>query len=149
MRRPPSCLIFFLVLTLNPVTLAQVQGDTQPATKPVELSPQQKADITEIISEAKENGEITARRLRSNAAKFDEVLFAETPNDALEEKCVAGIEAALHDNAEFRLQAARQVVHLLTPEQRRYLKAAMAQPDSQGGILEIAEKVFHIKELDK
>ncbi len=123
-------------------------AQTSSATSPgglVELSPEQRTRITAIISEARENGEITARRLKANADKFDEALFAETPKDDLEYKSVAGIEGAIHDAAEFRLQAARQVVHLLTPEQRRYLKGEMAKPDSQGGILEIAEKSFHIK----
>jgi ribonuclease Z len=126
------------------------QAPSRPAVAPpntasVELSPEQRTRITMIIAEAKENGEITARRLKANAAKYDEALFAETLNDDLENKSVAGIEGAIHDAAETRLQAARQVVHLLTPEQRRYLKGEMAKPDSQGGILEIAEKVFHIR----
>jgi len=57
---------------------------------------------------------------------------------------VNGITSALYDASQFRLQAALEVVHQLTPEQRRYLKVEMAKPDSEKGILEAVAKVFHL-----
>jgi len=110
-----------------------------------ELSPDQKAGIVEIISEARENGEMVAKRLQSNAKRFDEVVLADTIDPVLEKRCVDGIIAAIYDSAQFRLQAATQVVHQLTAEQRRYLKAEMAKPGSERGILEAVPKVFHLK----
>lgn len=120
-----------------------------PTSGATELSPDQKAGIVEIISEARENGEMVAKRLQSNTKRFNEVVLADTIDPVLEKRCVDGITAATYDSTQFRLQAATQVVHQLTAEQRRYLKAEMAKPDSESGILEAVPKVFHLKLEDK
>ena len=145
-------IVVILSLAFATAGFAQSQPAAKPAAAPAsatELSPDQKAGIAEIISEAKENGEMVAKRLASNAKKFDEVVLADTIDEVLEKRCVDGIKAAIYDAAVFRLDAATQVVHQLTPEQRRYLRAEMAKPDSEKGILEAVPKVFHIKIEEK
>jgi len=124
-------------------------ADAPTSASASELSPQQKAAITDVISEAKKNGEMVGKRIESNAKKFDEVVLADTIDPVLEKRCVNGITSALYDASQFRLQAALEVVHQLTPEQRRYLKAEMAKPDSEKGILEAVAKVFHLKLEDE
>ena len=126
-----------------------MKADSPTPSSATELSADQKAGIVEIIAEARENGAMVAKRLQSNAKKFDEVVLADTIDPVLEKRCVDGITAAIYDSAQFRLQAATQVVHQLTAEQRRYLKAEMAKPDSEKGILEAVPKVFHLKLEDK
>ena len=128
---------------------AGTKADSPTPSSSTELSPNQKAGIIEIISEARENGAMVAKRLQSNAKKFDEVVLADTIDPVLEKRCIDGITAAIYDSAQFRLQAATQVVHQLTAEQRRYLKAEMAKPDSEEGILEAVPKVFHLKLEEK
>lgn len=125
------------------------KADSPTPSSASELTPDQKAGIVEIISEARENGKMVAKRLQSNEKKFDEVVLADKIDPVLEKRCVAGITAAVYDSTQFRLQAATQVVHQLTAEQRRYLKAEMAKPDSEKGILEAVPKVFHLKLEDK
>lgn len=125
------------------------KADSPTPSSATELSPDQKAGIVEIISEARENGEMVAKRLQSNAKRFDEVVLADTIDPVLEKRCVDGIIAAIYDATQFRLEAATQVAHQLTAEQRRYLKAEMAKPDSERGILEAVPKVFHLKLEDK
>ena len=125
------------------------KADSPTVSSATDLSPEQKAGIVEIISEARENGEMVAKRLQSNEKKFDEVMLADKIDPVLEKRCVDGITAAVYDSTQFRLQAATQVVHQLTAEQRRYLKAEMAKPDSERGILEAVPKVFHLKLEDK
>jgi Spy/CpxP family protein refolding chaperone len=127
---------------------ASKAGSPTPSSA-TELSPDQKAGIVEIITEARENGAMVAKRLQSNETKFDEVMLADKIDPVLEKRCVDGITAAVYDSTQFRLQAATQVVHQLTAEQRRYLKAEMAKPDSEKGILEAVPKVFHLKLEDK
>ena len=120
------------------------KAETPTPSSATELSPDQKAGIVEIISEARENAEMVAKRLQSNTKRFDEVMLADTIDPVLEKRCADGITAAIYDSTQFRLQAATQVVHQLTAEQRRYLKAEMAKPDSEKGILEAVPKVFHL-----
>jgi len=144
--RPP---IIAAILFLAFVTVAFAQAHSAPPSTAAELSPDQKAAIIEIISEAKENGEMVSKRIQSNAKKFDEVVLADTIDPVLEKRCIDGITAAIYDSTQFRLQAATQVVHQLTAEQRRYLKAEMAKPDSEKGILEAVPKIFHLKLEEK
>ena len=118
------------------------------SASPSELSHQQKADALRIISGAKERGRVIADRLAASAKNFDEVLLGEKADVEADGKAANEIKAAICDTSETRLQAARQVVHLLTPEQRRYLKAEMAKPGAEPGILEAVAKVFHVKVED-
>jgi len=147
--------VFFLVFAYvafaqsQPASPSAAQVGTNGPSSATELSPDQKAGIVEILSEARENGEMVAKRLQSNEKKFDEVMLADKIDPVLEKRCVDGITAAIYDSTQFRLQAATQVVHQLTAEQRRYLKAEMAKPDSEKGILEAVPKVFHLKLGDK
>jgi Spy/CpxP family protein refolding chaperone len=134
---------------MSPAQEATASKAGSPTPSSAELSPDQKAGIVEIISEARENGAMVAKRLQSNEKKFDEVMLADKIDPVLEKRCVDGITAAIYDSTQFRLQAATQVVHQLTAEQRRYLKAEMAKPDSEKGILEAVPKVFHLKLEDK
>jgi len=149
----PRIIVAILFFAFTTVAFAQeadaAKADSATPSRATELSPEQKAGIIEIISEARENGEMVAKRLQSNAKKFDEVVLADTIDPALEKRCVDGVTAAIYDSTQFRLQAAVQVVHQLTAEQRRYLKAEMAKPDSEKGILEAVPKVFHLKLQDK
>lgn len=141
--------ILFLAAT---VALAQSQPANPHATPSngSTLSPDQKAGLIEIISEARENSARMAKRVESNERKFDEVMLADTIDPVLEKRCMDGITAAIYDSTQFRLQAATQVVHQLTAEQRRYLRAEMAKPDSEKDIMEAVPKVFnlHFREKD-
>jgi len=147
----PGIIAAILCLAIATLAFAQSQPASPPATPSSgsELSPDQKAGIIEIISEARENEARVAKRLESNAKKFDEVMLADTIDPVLEKRCRDGITAAVYDATQFRLEAATQVVHQLTAEQRRYLRTEMIKPDSEKGILEAVPKVFHLKLEEK
>ena len=133
-----------LLLLLSFAALAHAQSATPSDTAP-QLSARQRTEIGAVIGatkvHVKELGELLAKR----GKEFDEVLLGEKTDMKADGRAAEAIKAVLNETAQTRLQAARKVVHLLTAEQRRYLKAEMAKPDSQGGILEIAEKIFHIR----
>ena len=141
--------ILFLAFAVAAFAQSQPANPSKTSSSGTELTPDQKAGIIEIISEAKENGARVAKRIESNAKKFDEVMLADTIDPVLEKRCIDGLTAAIYDSTQFRLQAAVQVVHQLTAEQRRYLKAEMAKPDSEKGILEAVPKVFHLRIEEK
>jgi len=135
-------IFFFIVSATTHLTAWQSQS---PASKAPELSPQQRLDATKIINDAKEHGRILADCLSANGKRFDEVLLGETKDVEADGHAANEIKAVLNETAETRLQAARSVVHLLTPEQRSFLKSEMAKPDSERGILEAFAKVFHLE----
>ncbi len=143
-----AAILFFFFATL---ALAQSQPANPPAapSSGSKLSPEQKAGLIEIISEARENSARMAKRLESNQRKFDEVMLADTIDPALEKRCKDGITAAIYDATQFRLEAATQVLHQLTAEQRRYLRAEMAKPDSEKDIMEAVRKVFDLELEEK
>jgi ribonuclease Z len=109
-----------------------------------ELSPQQRPDAIEIIADARERVKVLSDRLTAAGKLFDDVLLGEDADIDADGKAADAIKAVLNETAETRLQAARKLVHLLTREQRLYLKAEMAKPGAERGILEAAEKVFHL-----
>jgi ribonuclease Z len=124
-------------------------SDALPPAEQPQLSSKQKSEAIRIILGAKERGNAIAERLATNAKLFDEVLLGEKADVEADANAASQIKAAICDSSETRLQAARQVVHLLTGEQRRYLKSEMAKPDSEHGILEAFAKVFHIEVPEK
>lgn len=136
------CFMVFTFLSVSSLFGWQLQSS---ATKPSELSPQQRADATKIINDAKEHVKVLTERLAVNGKRFDEVLLGETKDVQQDAQAANDIKAVLRETAETRLEAARNVVHLLTAEQRRFLKMEMAKPDSERGILEGFANVFHIE----
>jgi len=110
-----------------------------------QLSPEQKEQAAKIINGAKEHGRVLSDRIAAAGKQFDEVLLGEKADVPADGRAANSIKAVLAETAETRLEAARKVVHLLSPEQRSYLKAEMAKPDSERGILEAFAKVFHIE----
>jgi hypothetical protein len=135
---------------LLPAVLLVLASSTlaQSAAAAPQLSAEQKEKAAKIINGAKEHGKVLAERLAAAGKQFDEVLLGEKADVAADGRSAESIKAVLAESAETRLQAARAVVHLLSPEQRSYLKAEMAKPDSERGILEAFAKVFH-KEVAK
>jgi hypothetical protein len=132
---------------LLPAVLLVLASSTlaQSAAAAPQLSAEQKEKAAKIINGAKEHGKVLAERLAAAGKQFDEVLLGEKADVAADGRSAESIKAVLAESAETRLQAARAVVHLLSPEQRSYLKAEMAKPDSERGILEAFAKVFHIE----
>ena len=115
----------------------------QPA--PPQLTGQQLFDSSLIISTAKSRGKGLEEQLAKAAKQFDEVLLGETADVAADRRAAQDIQNIVAQAADIRLEAAREVVHLLSPEQRSYLKAEMAKPGSERGILEAFAKVFHLE----
>ncbi|HXQ78267.1 MAG TPA: hypothetical protein VN797_08665 [Gemmatimonadaceae bacterium] len=124
---------------------AQSAAQSAAAAAP-QLSAEQKQKAAKIINSAKEHGKVLAERLAAAGKQFDEVLLGEKADVAADGRAADSIKAVLAESAETRLEAARKVVHLLSPEQRSYLKAEMAKPDSERGILEAFAKVFQIEQ---
>jgi hypothetical protein len=148
MIRPNPLAVTLLLLLLGAHLSFSQSEAAAPQRAPAsatQLSPQQQAEASKIIFGAKQRGKSIADRLAANARDFDDVLLGERADVAADGKAADAIKEAICDTSDNRLQAARRVVHLLTADQRRYLRAEMAKPGSEKGILEAVTKVFQVK----
>lgn len=108
------------------------------------LSEEQKSAIRSILSKSKVAG-VPLALLGAQAAKeFDENVLAETPDAASDERTTKQLLDSLEGVARLRLQTVREVVALLTPEQKRLLRAEMSKPGTPVALLDVLSRVFKL-----
>lgn len=108
------------------------------------LSEGQKSAIRSILSKAKLEA-VPLALLGAQAAKaFDENVLAEAPAAAEDERTTKQLLDSLAGVANLRLQTIRDVVALLTPEQKRLLRAEMSKPGTPTALLDVLARVFKL-----
>jgi hypothetical protein len=159
MTRVRLTTIFFFALCVG-VTAAQTTAQTRGRTrrsKPAApktaaatdapaypLSEEQKSAIRSILTKAKLEA-VPLGLLGAQAAKaFDENVLADAPTAAEDERTTRQLLGSLAGVANLRLQTIRDVVALLTPEQRRLLRAEMSKPDTPTALLDVLSRVFKL-----
>ena len=110
------------------------------------LNDEQKRAIQSILTKSKLEG-VPLALLGAQAAKeFDENVLAEAPDAASDERATNKLLNSLAGVAKLRLQTIRDVVALLTPEQKRLLRAEMSKPDTPTALLDVLSRVFKLKQ---
>jgi hypothetical protein len=108
------------------------------------LSDGQKRAIQSILAKSKVEG-VALGLLGAQAAKaFDENVLADAPAGAEDERTTKQLLDSLAGLARLRLQAIKDVVALLTPEQRRLLRAEMSKPGTPTALLDVLPRVFKL-----
>jgi hypothetical protein len=110
------------------------------------LSEEQKRAIRSILMKSKLEGIPLALLGAQGAKEFDENILLETPSAESDQKASKKLLDGLAGVAELRLQTIRDVVALLTPEQKRLLRAEMAKPGTPTALLEVLARVFKLPE---
>lgn len=108
------------------------------------LSEEQRRAIQSILTKSKLEGVPLALLGAAGAKEFDENILAETPDAAADEKATGRLLSSLAGVARLRLQTIRDVVALLTPEQKRLLRAEMSKPGTPTALLEVLARVFQL-----
>ncbi len=152
--------IFLLALCLNavaPRALAQTRARVRkPAASSKSaaasdapaypLSDEQRRAIQSILTKSKLAG-VPLALLGAQAAKaFDENVLAETSDAAADERATKQLLDSLAGVANLRLQTIRDVVALLTPEQKRLLRAEMSKPGTPTALLDVLSRVFKLSQ---
>jgi Spy/CpxP family protein refolding chaperone len=110
------------------------------------LSEDQKRAVMAIVGESRRKGAPLAARAAKGAKEFDENVLSEKPDAEADLKAQQEITDALTVVAVLRLQTIRDVVAVLTPEQKRLLKDEMAKPGAPSALLEALARVFKLPE---
>lgn len=108
------------------------------------LSDEQKRAIQSILTKSKIVGAPLALLGAQGAKEFDENVLAETSDAAADERATKQLLDSLAGVAKLRLQTIKDVVALLTPEQKRLLRAEMSKPGTPTALLEVLARVFKL-----
>ena len=108
------------------------------------LSDEQKRAIQAILTKSKLAGAPLALLAAQGAKEFDENVLAEAPDAASDERATNKLLDSLAGVARLRLQTIKDVVALLTPEQKRLLRAEMSKPGTPTALLEVLARVFKL-----
>lgn len=159
MTRARLTTIFFFALCLNVAAVqaaAQTRGHARKGRPVVPkttagagapaypLSDGQKSAIRSIVSKSKLEGAALALLGAQAAKAFDENLLSENPDAAADERTTRQLLDSLAGVAKLRLQTVRDVVALLTPEQRGLLRAEMSKPGTPPELLDVLARVFKL-----
>jgi Spy/CpxP family protein refolding chaperone len=108
------------------------------------LSDEQKRAIQSIMSKGKLEGALIAVEGARAAKRFDLNLLSESPDPAREEAETKTLLDSLANVARLRLRILKDVVALLTPEQRRVLRNEMSKADTPPELLDVLARVFKL-----
>jgi Spy/CpxP family protein refolding chaperone len=110
------------------------------------LSEEQKRAIQSIMAKGKVEGAVLGLAGVQGAKEFDENVLSETPSAESDQKATKKLLDSLAGLAELRLETIREVVALLTPEQKRLLRDEMSKPGAPSALLEALARVFKLPE---
>jgi hypothetical protein len=108
------------------------------------LSDEQRRAIQSILTKSKAEGVVLGLVGAQAAKGFDENVLADAPAGAEDERTTKQLLDSLAGLASLRLQTIRDVVALLTPEQKRLLRAEMSKPGAPTALLEVLSRVFKL-----
>lgn len=110
------------------------------------LSDEQKRAIQSIIAKSKAEGAVLGLAGAQGAKEFDDNVLSETPSADADAKAAKRLLDSLAGLAELRLEAIREVVALLKPEQKRLLREEMSKPGAPAALLDVLRRVFKLPE---
>jgi hypothetical protein len=119
----------------------------EPAVSPkYPLSDEQKRAIQSLLAKGKAEGAVLGLAGVQGAKEFDENVLSETPSAEADAKATKRLLDSLAGLAELRLELIREVVALLTPEQKRLLREEMSKPGAPTALLDVLRRVFKLPE---
>jgi hypothetical protein len=110
------------------------------------LSDEQRRAIQSVIAKGKAEGALLALAGAQGAKEFDENVLSDSPGAEADAKATKKLLDALAGVAELRLETIREVVALLTPEQKRLLREEMSKPGTPTALLDVLRRVFQLPE---
>jgi Spy/CpxP family protein refolding chaperone len=149
MRSRAVCGVLFLVALVFATagtTQAQATADANASADAAHtLSDAQKQSIKNIQTAAEKQAALAALRLAGIVNKIYENMLADKPDERLRASLSAQMEKATWALLSIKGQSIHDIVRVLTPAQRRLVKAEMQKP---GAPSDLSEVVAHVFKLD-
>jgi Spy/CpxP family protein refolding chaperone len=120
---------------------------------PPSLTAEQKQTLQEMLqkaeNETKTSVEPLAQKLAVTAKNIDLNLLSEHPDAALDAKLSGDLADAVAQTVrsamELRLRVVREIIKVLTPEQKKLVQAELEKPGTNPDLAETVAKMFGLK----
>ncbi len=136
--------VFVLAAGRGAAQTSAAQGG-KPAAKP-QLTEAQLQAIKSIRSESEKRAAVPALRLASTVKQIYDNMLAEKEDEALRQTLDRELDEVAVVLLAIKGQSIREMVRVLTPEQKQLLKSEMMKPDAPADLSELIARVFNIAE---
>lgn len=141
--------IFLFVIAAAFVSAAQAQtGSTTAPVKPT-LSEAQLKKLDEIRTAAAKKAAPVALKFAATVKRIYDNMLAEKEDQALRKKLSEQMNEVGAQLFAVKGQSMRDMLAVLTPEQKQLVKTEMTKPDATGDLSEIIERIFSLPKLDE
>jgi Spy/CpxP family protein refolding chaperone len=110
------------------------------------LTAEQVQTIKSIRAESEKKAAPFASRLASVAKQIYENMLSEKEDEALRRRLSGEMDEVVVELLAIKGQSIREMVRVLTPEQRQFIRREMQRPGAPGDLSELIMKVFNITE---
>lgn len=143
-------LTIFLFIAVAFVASARAQETVSTPTqaKPV-LSEAQLKRMQEIRTAAAKKAAPVALMLAATVKQIYENMLADKEDDALRQKLDKQLNEIGSQILAVKGQSIRDMVGVLTPEQKQFVKTELAKPGATGDLGEMIERVFNLPKIDE
>jgi hypothetical protein len=136
--------LLLCLLTCGTATAQTVVGDAHKTEASATLSEAQKRSILSIQVESAKRAAPAALRLAATVRKIYDNMLAEHPDEKLRARLSEEMRQTTWELLSIKGQSMREAAGVLTPEQKRLIKAEMTKPDAPGDLMEVIVRTFHL-----
>ncbi len=137
--------MLFLIVILLTITVS-AQTDSSSNVK-LPLSATQMDAVKNIRNKAATEAAPLALQLATAVKQIYDNMLADAPNAKLREKLSKQMTGTVVKILLIKGQSIREMVGILTPEQKKFLKTEMTKPDAPADLSELMERVFNIPKM--
>lgn len=119
-------------------------GQAVPAQTQPPLTPQQTTSIQGILKRTAAQAAPLGVKIEAAARRLNENVLSDSPDEAVSTAATTEISTSLASAVTLPIKAVKEIAALLTPEQRKFLRAEMAKPGAEANLLELIGRVYKL-----
>lgn len=129
------------------VSLQIVSAGQAPAAQAQNpLTAQQTAAIQAILKRTAAQAAPLGLKIEAAARRLNENVLSDSPDEAVSTAATTEISTSLSSAVTLPIKAVKEIAALLTPEQRKFLRAEMAKPGAEANLLELIGRVYKLSD---
>lgn len=136
--------LMLLLATAKPATAQTAPKAEKTPEAPRSLSEEQKQAINRIRVESEKRAAPAALRLAEIVSKIYENMLADKPDEQLRATLSEQMKEVAWELLSIKGQSIRDTVNVLTPEQKRLVKAEMRKSGASGDLSEVIARMFNL-----
>lgn len=135
-----NIMVQFRIVGLFALILGQLAGQGAPPA--AALTDAQKQALKVIEADATNKAGPLLLKIGTAAKNFDRNILSDEPNQALEGQHVEELIEAISEGIRARVALVREMVKVLTPEQKKLLLDALEKPDTNPDLPSLIQTIF-------